>query len=127
MLTGPSDADIAKLYEMDRQKAGYRGQGFDDPRRLDRPAGSAAGAPFVPEFTPGLGVPQLDFLTLTAPGAGTTSMKAGQQTELKVGEGRIALDVRVTDDRVSVVPMVTQQPSLVRIDAGNTNPGGFGR
>lgn len=130
MLTGPSEADIAKLKERDRQKAGYRGQNFDDPRRLDRaePAPTAAAGPlFGPRFTSGLEVPRVDFMTLTTPGEGTSNLKPGQATEVKVGEGRLSLDIRVSDDRVTAVPMVTQQPSLLRIDAGNTNPGGFGR
>lgn len=33
-LSGPSQEDIAKLYEMDRKKSGYRGKGFADPRML---------------------------------------------------------------------------------------------
>ncbi|MDP9990879.1 hypothetical protein J2W28_002049 [Variovorax boronicumulans] len=71
-----------------------------------------------------LGTPGLDALTISAPGATAETISAGKTTEVKVGEGRIALDVRVTDDRVTARPAVTQQPSLVRIDAGNTNPGG---
>lgn len=93
----------------------------------------AALGPVVPQgelnstFMSGLGVPKMDLLTLTAPGVGTASpLQAGRTTEVKVGEGRLSVDVRVSDDRVSVVPMVTQQPSLVRIDAGRTNPGSFG-
>lgn len=126
MLTGPSEADIAKLYEMDRQKAGYRGQGFDDPRRLDRVAPLPEAA-IASRYATSLGMPQLDLVTLTAPGVGAASpLQAGKTTEVKVGEGRLSVDVRVSDDRVSVVPMVTQQPSLVRIDAGRTDPGSFG-
>jgi len=124
MLTGPDDDDIERLRAMDRRKAGFRGNGFDDPRRLDR---AMAGAPQGASFLGGLNVPGLDFLTLTAPGASPAEIKPGQQTEVKVGEGRISLDVRVSDERVSAVAFVTQQPSLVRIDAGGTNPGGFGR
>jgi hypothetical protein len=79
-------------------------------------------------FMSGLAVPKMDLLTLTAPGLGAASpLQAGSTTEVKVGEGRISLDVTVHDARVSVVPTVTQQPSLVRIDAGRTDPGGFGR
>lgn len=70
-----------------------------------------------------LGTPGLDALTISAPGATAETISAGKTAEVKVGEGRIALDVRVTDDRVTARPSVTEQPSLVRIDAGNTNPG----
>lgn len=71
-----------------------------------------------------LGAPGVDALTISAPGVASEQVSAGRTTEVKVGEGRIALDVRVSDDRVNVRPSVTQQPSLVRLDAGNTNPGG---
>lgn len=77
-------------------------------------------------FISGLQVPQMDFVTLTAPGMGATApLATGKTTEVKVGEGRIALDVRVTDDRVVAVPSVVQQPQLFKISAGGTNPGGF--
>ena len=77
-------------------------------------------------FVSGLAVPQLDLLTLTAPGMGASSpLAAGKTTEVKVGEGRLAIDVRVSDDRVLAVPSIIQQPSLVKINAGGTNPGGF--
>ncbi|HEX7866535.1 MAG TPA: phage tail tape measure protein [Variovorax sp.] len=129
LLTGPSEEDIAKLRAMDREKAGYRGRGFDDPRRLDRPApdaGSPTSSLLAPRLGSPLAVPQVDFLTLTAPGVGTsTPLQAGQTTEVKVGDGRLVVDLRVTDDRVLALPSVTQQPSLVKIDAGGTNPGGF--
>jgi len=133
LLTGPSDEDIAKLYAMDREKAGYRGRGFDDPRRLDRVPGASSDSATAPaplsfgtRFPSGLGVPQMDLLTLTAPGVGTSApLPAGKTTEVKVGDGRISLDIRVSDERVLALPTVTQQPSLVKIDAGGTNPGGF--
>lgn len=77
-------------------------------------------------FVSGLPVPQMDFLTLTAPGMGAAApLATGKTTEVKVGEGRIALDVRVTDERVVAVPSVIQQPQLFKISAGGTNPGGF--
>jgi len=71
------------------------------------------------------GVPGLDMLTLTAPGAMPTQLAAGRMTEVKVGEGTLAIDVRVTDERVSATPSVMRPLSLVRINPGNTNPGGF--
>lgn len=80
--------------------AGWRGKGFDDPRRLD-------------------------MLTVSAPGKAAEQLAPGKSTEVKVGEGRIGIDVRVTDERTTATPTVTQQPSLVKIDAGSTNPGGL--
>lgn len=74
-----------------------------------------------------VGLPGADFLTLTAPGAAPRNFAPGQPAEVKVGEGRLDIQVRVTDDRVSVTPTVLRQPSLVRIDAGNTNPAGYDR
>lgn len=126
-FSGPSKEDIDRLYAMDREKAGYRGRGFDDPRRLDR--GAAAPDPTVQNaingrFASGLAVPRMDFVTLTAPGGAPEALKPGQATEVKVGEGKLSIAIQVSDDRVMVRSNVTQQPSLVRIDAGNTNPGG---
>jgi len=68
---------------------GWRGAGFDDPRRLDRGGGDAL---------------------LTMP-------------DIKIGEGVLRLDVHVTNDGVSTIPTVLQQPSLIRINPGATNPG----
>ncbi|MEY2840432.1 MAG: hypothetical protein RJB60_2731, partial [Pseudomonadota bacterium] len=50
---------------------------------------------------------------------------AGQATTVQLGEGRMTVDVRVTDERVLANPYVTQQPSLVKINPGATNPGGM--
>jgi len=125
-LTGPSDEDIQRLHAMDREKAGYRGRGFDDPRRLDRTAPSpdptVQGA-INGRFASGLPIPRMDFVTLTAPGATAETLKPGQSTEVRVGEGKLSIAVSISDDRVTTRTTVTQQPSLVRIDAGNTNPG----
>jgi hypothetical protein len=70
-------------------------------------------------------MPPTDFLTLTAPGALPTQLAAGKNTEIKVGEGTLSIDVRVSDDRVSASSSVLRPLSLVRINAGATNPGGF--
>lgn len=111
-LTGPSEEDIARLRVMDQLKAGYRGKGFVDPRRLDGPN------PVNPA----------DFLTLTAPGAASQSLGAGKTTEIKVGDGRMLIDVRVSDDRApSALFTVQQQPSLIKINPGATNPGSLPR
>lgn len=103
-----SDEDIARLHAYEAKKArngggsGVRGQGFDDPRRLD-------------------------FLTLSAPGEAATQLAAGQSTKIEVGEGKLAVDVRVMDDRVSATSAVVRQVPLIRINPGDTNPGGFKR
>lgn len=82
-------------------------------------------------FPSGLQVPSMDLLTLSAPGAALgTTLQAGKTTELKVGEGVLRLDLVVRDERVDVRPSVPQQPSLIKINPGGTDPGsftGFGR
>jgi hypothetical protein len=93
----------------------------------NRPSGVPAVAPAV--AAPSAGSPRLsrsplDFLTVTAPGADVTQMLTGRTTEVKVGEGTLLIDLHVTNDGVSVVPSVTRQPSLIRINPGPTNPGG---
>ena len=77
------------------------------------------GGPGVPGLT------SLDYLTLSYPGAVTSQLEAGKNTEIKVGEGTLLVDVRVTNDGVTATPSVLRPLSLVRIDAGATNPGGF--
>ncbi|MDR3370720.1 phage tail tape measure protein [Rhodoferax sp.] len=69
--------------------------------------------------------PGMDFLTLTAPGVLPEQLTPGKNTEIKVGEGTLAIDVRVTDERISATPSVMRPLSLVRINPGATNPGGF--
>lgn len=66
-----------------------------------------------------------DWLTLTAPGVAPINMPAGRQTELKVGEGRLDVNVTVHDDRVSATSSVGKPLSLVRLSTGNTNPAGY--
>lgn len=119
MLTGPSEEDVAKLRAMDAMKAGYRGKGYDDPRRVDRAVPAAGGGPFAAPLI----TPQLDMLTLTAPNAAPSSVKAGQTAEVKVGEGRLGINITVRNETVRVVPTIEQQPSLVKLDVGRTNPG----
>lgn len=85
--------------------------------RLQKP-----GTPFP------LQVPQMDFLSLTAPGAASQSLGAGKTTEIKVGDGRMVIDLRVSDDRApSALFTVQQQPSLIKINPGATNPGSLPR
>jgi hypothetical protein len=59
---------------------------------------------------------------------GTPLAQAGadaQPTTVQLGEGVVTFNVNVTDDRVLVNPFVTQQPSLIKINPGATNPGGM--
>lgn len=97
-LTGPSDDDIQRLYAYEaRQKQGHRGKGYNDPR----------------------------LLSLTAPVSVDSGASRAASGKLEIGEGRLGIDVRVTDERVTATPSVLQQPSLIRINPGATNPGGL--
>jgi hypothetical protein len=69
--------------------------------------------------------PALDFLRITAPQMAAQMAQPGKTSEIKIGDGILNLNVRISDERVSVVPSVAQQPSLIRINAGSTNPGGY--
>lgn len=66
-----------------------------------------------------------DFMTLTAPGAAPKALQPG--ADIKVGEGRLDVNVRVFDDRVTATTSVAQPLSLVRINQGSTNPAGYDR
>jgi Phage-related minor tail protein len=66
----------------------------------------------------------IDFMSLTAPGAMPQSLQLGKNTEIKVGEGVLKLELSMPPG-VSLTPTVTRQPSIIRIDAGNTNPAGY--
>jgi TP901 family phage tail tape measure protein len=68
-----------------------------------------------------------DWLTISAPGVADAAFVPGGKNEIKVGEGSLAIDVRVTDERVIATPTVTQPLSIVRINPGATNPGSFKR
>lgn len=117
--------------------AGSYGSGalFDSMWSKKSPQGrQAERVPYLPPdaamrmagLNPAFGnVPGLDMLTLTAPGAMPAQLAAGRMTEVKVGEGTLAINVRVTDERVIATPTVMQPLSLIRINPGNTNPGGF--
>ena len=62
-----------------------------------------------------------------APGMAPMAMPAGRQTELKLGEGKLDVNVTVHDDRITAATSMPQPMSLVRINTGNTNPAGYGR
>lgn len=92
-----SDEDIAKLNAADARKAGgMRGKGYNDPRLL------AATMPSIAEQAAGL----------------------GQPAKIELGEGRLAVDVRVTDERTTASATVTTPMSGVKVSAGATNPEG---
>lgn len=86
-------------------------------RSMQASAPDGAGAPFKPAAP--------DFLSISAPGAAAQNAKAGSTTEIKVGEGTLNVRIMVEDGRVQVSPAVAQQPSLIKINAGATNPGGL--
>jgi hypothetical protein len=92
-----SDEDIARLNAADAQKsAGMRGKGYNDPRLL------AATMPSIAEQAAGL----------------------GQGGKIELGEGKLAVDVRITDERTTATTSVTTPMSRVKISAGATNPEG---
>jgi hypothetical protein len=92
-----SDADIATLNAADERKArGMRGKGYNDPRLL------AATMPSIAEQAAAWGPPQ----------------------KVELGEGRLAVDVRVTDERTTASASVTTPMSGVKINAGATRPEG---
>ncbi len=66
-----------------------------------------------------------DFTQLMQPGATMDSNSLGAPG-LTIGDGRLAIDVRILDDRVTATTRVEKPMSLVRIDNGNTNPAGYG-
>lgn len=112
-LEGISDEDIARLHAYEAKKArngggsGVRGQGFDDPRRLDS-------------------------LALSAPGQAASQLAAGQSAKIELGQGQLDINVLVTqqpsgDWKTTAMPSVVRQPSAIRINPGDTNPGGFKR
>jgi Phage-related minor tail protein len=65
-----------------------------------------------------------DFLSLTTPGEMPQNLQLGKNTEIKVGEGVLKLELSMPPG-VSMTPTVTQQPSIIRISPGNTNPAGY--
>jgi hypothetical protein len=98
-LFGTSDEDLATLNAADARKDAMkysRGKGFNDPR----------------------------LLTLTSPGAAEQTLTAGQPTKIELGEGKLTVDVRMTDERTTASAQVTQPMSGVKVSAGATQPQG---
>lgn len=98
-LFATSDADLATLKAADDRKDAMkysRGKGYNDPR----------------------------LLTLTSPGAAEQTLTAGQPTKIELGEGKLTVDVRMTDERTTASAQVTTPMSGVRVSAGATQPQG---
>lgn len=101
-LFGTSDADLATLAAADARKENaarpmnWRGKGYNDPR----------------------------LLSLTAPGVADQALALGQTTKVELGEGKLAIDVRVSDERTTASTMLTAPMSGVKVSAGATKPEG---
>lgn len=54
-------------------------------------------------------------------------LSLGAGGPVSLGEGRLAVDVKVSDDRTTATTSLTKPLPLVRIDAGATNPAGYTR
>lgn len=67
-----------------------------------------------------------DIAALRAPGGALGDLALPGGT-LQLGEGKLAVEVRVSDDRTTARATVERQMPVVRIDAGNTNPAGYRR
>jgi TP901 family phage tail tape measure protein len=65
-----------------------------------------------------------DHVRLSAPGQAATSLAAGQTTEIKLGEGKITVDVRMTDERTTAGAQLTQPMPGIKLSAGATAPEG---
>lgn len=61
---------------------------------------------------------------LTTPSTADQALTLGQPTKIELGEGKLAVDVRVTDERTTASTTVTTPMSGVKINAGATNPEG---
>jgi hypothetical protein len=95
-LVQDREALAAKLMALGGGGTGVRGAGFNDPR----------------------------LLTLTAPSMAEQSLAMGQATKIELGEGKLAIDVRVTDERATANASVTAPMPGIKINAGATNPQG---
>ena len=67
-----------------------------------------------------------DYLQLTAPKQASQEVGFGKGGEIKVGQGKLDVRVHVTHEQTQVQTVVTQQPALVQVAAGATNPGSYG-
>ncbi len=78
---------------------GWRGRGYQDPRLLGLTEAQLAG------------------------GGGTFAVPSA----LQIGQGALDINVRVVDGVITATPQVTQQPSLIHVSAGATNPAGYAK
>jgi len=101
-----SDNDIRLLRDAEARRTGYRGKGFDDPRRFDRVGGSQV--PFAQ--LPDMGAASADLA-----GAGAMSL----------GQGTLEVKVNVADDRSTASLRVDKPLPTIRIQSGDTNPAGY--
>ncbi|OYZ76093.1 MULTISPECIES: phage tail tape measure protein [unclassified Polaromonas] len=94
-----SDADIATLNNAEARRTGgaMRGKGYNDPRLL------AATMPSIAEQAAAMG---------------------GPAPKVELGDGKIAVDVRVTDERTTATASVTTPMSGVKLSTGATKPEG---
>lgn len=69
----------------------------------------------------------LRYLKLTAPKQSDQQLALGKTSEIKVGDGKLNVSVTVNDNLTRVDTSVAQQPSIVKVSAGATNPGGYSR
>lgn len=98
MFGGDASFVAAILSASDLPADNHRGKGFNDPR----------------------------LLSLTTPSIADQTLALGKTTEIKLGEGKLQIDVRVTNEGlVTATPNVLQPLPLIRINPGATNPGGF--
>jgi TP901 family phage tail tape measure protein len=65
-----------------------------------------------------------DYISVTAPNGAQLAGGQGGAT-VQLGEGKLEVNVRVTDDRVTSSTSVMQPLPLIKISPGATNPGGF--
>jgi Phage-related minor tail protein len=130
---GISDDEIMRLRIYEAQQGGdARSGGRITPQQMELRSGLVGAQYVAPRLTaqqmerqlaaPGGG--RNDYLSLSAPNMPAQGLAAGSKTEIKVGEGKLQIDVRVSQDgAVSATPTVTQQPALIKLSGGSTNPG----
>jgi hypothetical protein len=114
-IYGASAYALYKIYDAfgqldDAKKQAFEAQGgsflsLDSRIRLDRQRMPLPPGPGVPGQPDLLGVPGMGGLSL--------------------GQGKLDVAVRVTDDRVTATTQVTQPMAGVKINPGNTNPGSY--
>lgn len=104
-----SDEEMEVLRNADRRRQGYRGKGFVDPRIIGSSPTAAA------------------TLALTSPnnfGPDQPALNMSAGGRLDLGEGKVSIDVRVSDERVQHTVGTQSSPTL-KLNPGNTNPAGY--